>query len=245
MMKKTATRIKVAEEAIRVSRLGAEQEKRWGRVRLLGERRYGELLGPAENHGPATVTSGHGSTDSDRKERERARKVAAVPDGVFAAYVEQAKAPTRAGLLRLRKAPRLRRKRLPRPGRSARKSRLRRNIARWFARSAVTRDGGLATSGCFQTTRRTTLLNECGSCGEDFGSVSAFDAHRVGRHAYTHAEGLAMDPPREDGRRCLMPSELTGHDWSQDSRGRWRQPLKNGFVRFTQPPLALREGSGV
>ena len=46
-------------------------------------------------------------------------------------------------------------------------------------------------------------MNLCRTCGHDFASVRAFDAHRIGRHAYTQAEGLALDPPRKDGRRCL------------------------------------------
>ena len=45
-------------------------------------------------------------------------------------------------------------------------------------------------------------------CGEDFGFVSAFDSHRVGRHDYTYSEGAAMDPPRDDGRRCLSAREM-------------------------------------
>jgi hypothetical protein len=45
-------------------------------------------------------------------------------------------------------------------------------------------------------------------CGENFGSVAAFDAHRVGVHEYTYSEGLQMNPPREDGRRCLSASEI-------------------------------------
>lgn len=33
------------------------QERRWAAIRLRAERKMGELLGPAENHGPATVTA--------------------------------------------------------------------------------------------------------------------------------------------------------------------------------------------
>jgi hypothetical protein len=45
-------------------------------------------------------------------------------------------------------------------------------------------------------------------CGRDFVSVRAFDTHRVGVHAYTFAEGMALEPPREDGRRCMADEEL-------------------------------------
>lgn len=65
-------------------------------------------------------------------------------------------------------------------------------------------------------------MNFCRECRQDFGSVSAFDAHRVGKHAYTYREGLALG--REDGRRCLDTAELAGLGWAQDSRRRWRRP---------------------
>ena len=51
-------------------------------------------------------------------------------------------------------------------------------------------------------------MNLCGACGLDFGSVTAFDLHRVGTHEYTYREGLYMEPERADGRRCLDESEL-------------------------------------
>ena len=51
-------------------------------------------------------------------------------------------------------------------------------------------------------------LNFCRQCGRDFASGRTFDQHRVGVHDYTLAEGLRMDPPREDGRRCLYDAEL-------------------------------------
>lgn len=57
-------------------------------------------------------------------------------------------------------------------------------------------------------------LNLCRSCKTDFGSVAAFDAHRVGSHAYLFAEGLCRVPPAEDGRRCLDVREIA------DSRAR-------------------------
>jgi hypothetical protein len=67
-------------------------------------------------------------------------------------------------------------------------------------------------------------VNLCRACGLDFGSVSGFDAHQVGRHEYTFAEGMRMDPPREDGRRCLDTEELEAYGWHRDRQGRWRQP---------------------
>src|SRR4051794_13907377 len=51
-------------------------------------------------------------------------------------------------------------------------------------------------------------MNVCVGCGLDFGSVAAFDRHRVGVFAYSLWDGLRMDPPREDGRRCLNVDEI-------------------------------------
>ena len=64
-------------------------------------------------------------------------------------------------------------------------------------------------------------MNECGACGLDFSSVKSFDSHRVGKHAYTLSEGLRMEPPREDGRHCLVQHELVDAGMAQDARGRW------------------------
>jgi hypothetical protein len=64
-------------------------------------------------------------------------------------------------------------------------------------------------------------MNLCRSCGQDFSSVRAFDTHRVGKHAYTYPGGLAMDPMREDGRRCLRPDEFSAAGLRQNAKGRW------------------------
>lgn len=74
-------------------------------------------------------------------------------------------------------------------------------------------------------------MNLCGACGEDFSSVKMFDAHRVGRHAYTYSQGVAMDPIREDGRRCLSADEMTAKGWLSDARGRWSDPASVEAVR--------------
>jgi hypothetical protein len=62
-------------------------------------------------------------------------------------------------------------------------------------------------------------VNLCTACGEDFSSVSAFDRHRVGRHAYDFAEGLDMG--LEDGRRCRDEGEMRSAGMAPDPRGRW------------------------
>ncbi len=65
-------------------------------------------------------------------------------------------------------------------------------------------------------------MTECASCGLFFSGTSSFDAHRVGVHAYTVSEGLRMEPPRENGRRCLHVSEMVEASMELDDRGRWR-----------------------
>jgi hypothetical protein len=66
-------------------------------------------------------------------------------------------------------------------------------------------------------------MNYCRACREDFGSLSAFDAHRTGKHAHTFREGLERGA--EDGRRCLDPDELAAIGWHRDGPGRWKLPL--------------------
>ena len=66
------------------------------------------------------------------------------------------------------------------------------------------------------------VLNGCGSCSLDFAGVRDFDSHRVGNHAYTITEGLLLG--KEDGRRCLAPSELLEQGWKQNTSGRWVHP---------------------
>ena len=74
-------------------------------------------------------------------------------------------------------------------------------------------------------------MNLCTACGLDFTSVRLFDAHRVGRHEYLYAEGLQLEPPREDGRRCLSGDEMEAKGWQQDARGRWFNPVRSERAR--------------
>ena len=57
-------------------------------------------------------------------------------------------------------------------------------------------------------------MNLCRACGENFGSVAAFDAHRVGKHAYDYS------PQRPDGRRCLSVKEVR-KKFKLNSREAW------------------------
>jgi hypothetical protein len=47
--------------------------------------------------------------------------------------------------------------------------------------------------------------------------------HRTGTHEYMFREGLAMNPLREDGRRCLDPDEFEGLELRETRMGveRW------------------------
>jgi len=81
-------------------------------------------------------------------------------------------------------------------------------------------------------------VNLCTSCQQDFGSVELFDRHRVGRHAYSFAEGLEMG--LEDGRRCLDPTEMDSAGWRLNSRNRWVDPARNPADRL-RPTPELRE----
>lgn len=83
-------------------------------------------------------------------------------------------------------------------------------------------------------------MNLCRSCGEDFASVDLFDRHRVGLHAYTLSEGLRLDPPREDGRRCLDVLEMFERGWERNGRGLWTDPAKHPGARL-RPRLQRTE----
>ena len=71
----------------------------------------------------------------------------------------------------------------------------------------------------------------CRSCGADFSATWLFDKHRVGKHTYLFTEGLRMDPPREDGRRCLDAEEMRGLGWEVDANGRWSEPARARATR--------------
>lgn len=84
-------------------------------------------------------------------------------------------------------------------------------------------------------------MNLCRECGEDFSGVSGFDAHRVGKHEYTYAEGLRRDPIKEDGRRCLSTEEMISGSYGtpkprvfvRSARGAWT--LLSSLERFASP----------
>jgi hypothetical protein len=77
-------------------------------------------------------------------------------------------------------------------------------------------------------------VNLCTACGQDFGSVELFDRHRVGKHAYTFAEGL--DRGLEDGRRCLDATEMQASGWRLNARNRWTDPARDPRGRLCGTP---------
>jgi hypothetical protein len=58
----------------------------------------------------------------------------------------------------------------------------------------------------------------------------------------TYEQGLSLDPPREDGRRCLDSEEMQSKGWTQDGRGRWLDPVRVQAAResFAKLELACR-----
>ncbi len=78
-------------------------------------------------------------------------------------------------------------------------------------------------------------MNYCRNCEQDFSSIAAFDKHRVGVHAYTYSEGVAMEPMREDGRRCLTTDELRASGFRQNVRGRWELAASADRARAAFP----------
>ena len=91
-------------------------------------------------------------------------------------------------------------------------------------------------------------MNLCRTCGSDFSSVEAFDAHRIGSYAYTFDDGLQLEAPREDGRRCLATEELSSGGWTVDRAGRWVHPrearkrLSRGGDALSKPPPETERG---
>jgi hypothetical protein len=69
-------------------------------------------------------------------------------------------------------------------------------------------------------------MNACGSCGLDFGSLRAFDSHRVGKHAYDQSDAL------RDERRCFTADEMRRAGFAQNSRERWS--LQRDLVRASE-----------
>lgn len=72
-------------------------------------------------------------------------------------------------------------------------------------------------------------MNLCTTCGEDFGSVEAFDAHRVGNYPQrgpSEYEGAIEDWTPARGRRCLTVAEMESgafqaRQFVRNARGRW------------------------
>jgi hypothetical protein len=102
---------RLMQEATRQVRESKNDTNGWRAAELRAERKWGELLGPAEQGPPKgsrnaaknNVSGEHVISQAERNDRKWARKVAAVPLEVFEAYMTEmkGKAPSRAGLLRI------------------------------------------------------------------------------------------------------------------------------------------------
>jgi hypothetical protein len=100
---------------------------------------------------------------------------------------------------------------------------------------------------CYRAPRdRTARANVCRGCGLAFSSLEIFDRHRIGRHAYSYADGLNLDPALEDGRRCLDENEMLARGWVRDGRGRWTDPARSGRAaeRLAKPCVGLGVRAG-
>ena len=72
-------------------------------------------------------------------------------------------------------------------------------------------------------------MNLCTTCGEDFGSLEAFDAHRVGDYLQrgpSEYGGSLEDWAPVKGRRCLTVEEMEsgsfrGRQFVRNGHGRW------------------------
>jgi hypothetical protein len=76
-------------------------------------------------------------------------------------------------------------------------------------------------------------VNICTTCGEDFGGIQAFDAHRVGSHAYSDC------PTEPDGRRSLSVTEMLARGLAKNSRGRWSLPQSQTLSTLHREQLEL------
>jgi len=101
------TRVKMAEEVVRLAKVAGDRERRWGALRLRAERRHGELLPPPKQAGPGRglKKGSQAANVSSKDARSYARKVANVPEEEFNEYLDKADKPSRGGLLRATAKP--------------------------------------------------------------------------------------------------------------------------------------------
>lgn len=96
-------KVAAVEHAARLAKAQGAIQLHAGRLKLRAERRWGELLGPAERGGDTTASNSRLDA-RDYVARQRAREVAAVPPDVFDRYlttVKDAEMLRRARLLRV------------------------------------------------------------------------------------------------------------------------------------------------
>ena len=66
-----------------------------------------------------------------------------------------------------------------------------------------------------------TRNNQCAGCLQGFGSMGAFEAHRVGPFG-TGPKGTSPD------RKCLTVDEMSSLGWKRDLRGFWHTEAPEG-----------------
>jgi hypothetical protein len=70
-------------------------------------------------------------------------------------------------------------------------------------------------------------MNECSSCGRDYGSLRAFDAHRLGQYPQrgpSEYVGPVEGWTPEKGRRCMTTEELEEAGFIRNAYGRVTLP---------------------
>lgn len=80
-------KLSAIDEAARLAKVHGDVQLQAGRLKLRAERRWGELLGPAEHGGSRDQVSSGNLKAADRAARHKAREVAAVPEPVFEKYL--------------------------------------------------------------------------------------------------------------------------------------------------------------
>ena len=85
-------------------------------------------------------------------------------------------------------------------------------------------------------------MNECATCGENFGSIGAFDAHRIGNYLQKGRPeyvGSLEDWTSSKGRRCLAVVELVERGFEINAFGAWS--FTRDLERIRHAGLGVRQ----
>jgi hypothetical protein len=64
-------------------------------------------------------------------------------------------------------------------------------------------------------------VNYCTSSDQDFSSVAALDRHRIGKHEYSHVEGLRSSLLARTPGACMSVDAMNAVGHGAQPRGRW------------------------